>query len=121
MTLRRMKTYTAETGYVYQYYFVGKRDALPDAPEKPATEYVFDVTADRRALYAVSIFLRADALDAWALSHGRSLSEAEQYAAAKLRLFRGLEEMAELGSSDRRWLVSSENIEDLLAELGVAE
>src|SRR5438445_251084 len=45
---RRMKTYTAETGYVYQYYFVGKREALPQAPEAPAAEYVFDVTPDRK-------------------------------------------------------------------------
>ncbi len=121
MALRRMKTYTAETGFVYQYYFVGKRDALPDAPENPATEYVFDVTADRKALYAISIFLRADALDAWALTHGRSLSQAEQYAAAKLRLFRGLEELGELASTGRHWLISSENIEELLAEIGLAE
>ena len=32
MTLRRMKTYTGESGYVYQYYFVGKREALAEAP-----------------------------------------------------------------------------------------
>ena len=31
MTLRRMKTYTGGQGYVYQYYFVGKRAALADA------------------------------------------------------------------------------------------
>ena len=121
MTLRRMKTYTADSGYVYQYYFVGKRDALPDAPENPATEYVFDVTVDRKALYAVSIFVRGDALDEWALTHGRSLNQAEQYAAVKLRLFRGLEEISDLATTERRWLVSSENIEELLAELGLAE
>ena len=28
MTVRRMKTYTGQTGYVYQYYFVGQREAL---------------------------------------------------------------------------------------------
>ncbi len=117
MTVRRMKTYTADTGYVYQYYFVGRRDALPGAPEAPASEYVFDVTRDRATLYAISIFLRADALDAWALTHGRSLSQAEQYAAAKLRLFRSLEEIDSLEASDRRFLITSENIDDLLADL----
>ena len=25
MTIRRLKTYTGSQGYVYQYYFVGKR------------------------------------------------------------------------------------------------
>ena len=47
MTVRRMKTYTGQTGYVYQYYFVGKRDALPGAPEAPATEYIFDIKIGR--------------------------------------------------------------------------
>ena len=33
MTTRRMKSYTGGQGYVYQYYFVGKRVALPDDPD----------------------------------------------------------------------------------------
>ena len=61
MTVRRMKTYTGETGYVYQYYFVGEREALPDAPEAPATEYIFDVTPDRKTMFAVSVFVREEA------------------------------------------------------------
>ena len=45
-----LKTYTAQTGFVYQYYFVGKREALADDPEAPAIEYIFDVTTDRKLL-----------------------------------------------------------------------
>ena len=41
MTIRRMKTYTGGQGYVYQYYFVGKRAAVA---EPSAAEYIFDVT-----------------------------------------------------------------------------
>ena len=41
----QLKTYSADTGYVYQYYFVGQRAALADDPEAPSTEYVFDVIA----------------------------------------------------------------------------
>ena len=66
MTIRRMKAYTGQTGYVYQYYFVGKRPALDGDPEAPATEFVFDVTADRKTTFAVSIFLQPQALEAWA-------------------------------------------------------
>src|SRR5580698_6604912 len=55
--VRRLKTYTGSQGYVYQYYFVGKRPALPDDPEAPATEFVFDVTSDRKLTFAVSVFL----------------------------------------------------------------
>jgi hypothetical protein len=121
MSIRRMKTYTAQTGYVYQYYFVGKRDALPRDPHAPATEYVFDVTPDRRTMYAVSVFLRPDALDAWALTYGRSLTDAEQYAAAKLRLLQGLDEIEDLAGSDRSLAVDANNIEAVLASLGLTE
>ena len=62
MTIRRVKTYTGQTGYVYQYYFVGKRPALDSDPEAPSTEFIFDVTSDRKTIFAVSIFLHPEAL-----------------------------------------------------------
>ena len=102
MTVRRLKTYTGAQGYVYQYYFVGKRPALPGDPETPATEFVFDVTSDRKLTYAVSVFLRESSLADWARAHGRPLSEAEQYAAAKLRLFRAFDEMEDVKAHGRR-------------------
>jgi hypothetical protein len=116
---RRMKTYTAETGYVYQYYFVGKREALPQAPEAPAAEYVFDVTPDRKTTYAVSIFIKPQALEAWAARHHRSLSETEQYAAAKMRLLRGFDEIENIRGHNRHLIVGADNIEGLLADLNL--
>ncbi|HZQ92873.1 MAG TPA: hypothetical protein VFA60_13850 [Terriglobales bacterium] len=113
-----MKTYTAASGYVYQYYFVGKRDALADAPEAPATEYVFDVSPDRKATYAVSVFLKPEALDAWRSSKARALTDTEQYAAAKMRLLRGFDE-AEVIRSHVSMVVDAENVGELLAEIGV--
>ncbi len=56
MTIRRMKTYTGGQGYVYQYYFVGKRLAMTNPSRGVATEYVFDVTSDRKTTFAVSVF-----------------------------------------------------------------
>src|SRR5512138_1277572 len=91
MTVRRRKTYTGETGCVYQYYFVGNRPSLPQAAEGPATEYVFDVSSDDSRTFSVSVFLRNDAVEVWARSHGRGLTEAERYAAAKMRLLRGFD------------------------------
>ena len=72
MTTRRMKAYTGQTGYVYQYYFVGQRPALKGDPEAPATEFVFDVTADRKTTFAVSIFLPPGASAVWASQRGRN-------------------------------------------------
>ncbi|PYX61790.1 MAG: hypothetical protein DMG73_02245 [Acidobacteria bacterium] len=119
MTIRRMKTYTGGQGYVYQYYFVGKRPALSGQPEAPATEYVFDVTSDRKTTYAVSVFFPMEALDVWAKQHGRPLNDAEQYAAAKMRLFQAFDEIENMMAQGRRLLIDSGNLEQLLGTLGV--
>src|SRR5581483_4288395 len=96
MTVRRMKTYTGEQGYVYQYYFVGKRPALAGQTRGPATEYIFDVSSDRKVTYAVSVFLSDEALAGWSSVHKRRLSDAEQSAAVKMRLFRAFDEMEDM-------------------------
>lgn len=119
MTLRRLKTYAGTQGYVYQYYFVGKRAALAEDPESPATEFVFDVTSDRKMTYAVSVFLPEKVLTQWAAAHGRSLTEAEQYAAAKLRLFRAFDELEDVMANGRRLVIDSAGLEESLANLGV--
>src|SRR5690348_8174047 len=99
---RRLKSYTAETGWVYQYYFVGKRAALQDDPEAPATEYVFDVTSNRKTTYAVSVFLPPQAVEAWAAARGRDLSEPEQFAAVKMRLLQAFDELPDILNQGRR-------------------
>lgn len=119
MTTRRMKTYTGQTGYVYQYYFVGKREALPDDPESPAVEFIFDVTSDRKTTFSVSVFVRQSALAEWQATHGRPLTEAEQYAAAKMRLFLGFDEIEKMQRDGRQLAVEGAAIEPLLTQLGV--
>lgn len=119
MTVRRMKTYAGAQGYVYQYYFVGKRAALVQDPEAPAIEFVFDVTSDRKLTYAVSVFLPERAVKAWASAHGRPLTDAEQYAAAKLRLFRAFDDLEDVKTSGRRLVIDASLLEESLASLGV--
>jgi hypothetical protein len=119
MTVRRLKTYTGAQGYVYQYYFVGKRAALDSDPESPATEFVFDVTSDRKLTYAVSVFLPAGPVAAWAAVHGRPLNDAEQYAAVKLRLFRAFDELEDVKGHGRRLTIDGALLEAALASLGV--
>jgi hypothetical protein len=117
--VRRLKAYAGTQGYVYQYYFVGKREALPNDPEAPATEFVFDVTSDRKLTYAVSVFFPAKALRAWEYGHDRTLTDAEQYAAAKLRLFRAFDEMDDLQAHGRRLTIDENFLEEALTSLGV--
>jgi len=117
---RRMKTYTGGQGYVYQYYFVGKRRALPGSAEAAASEYIFDVSSDRKLTFSVSIFLREEALAAWTSSHGRQLTDAEQYGAVKMRLFAAFDEIENMLAEGRRLLIDASALEQLLATLGVS-
>jgi hypothetical protein len=116
MTVRRMKTYTGGQGYVYQYYFVGKRAAMAEAS---ASEYIFDVTSDRKTTYSVSIFLPEETPRFWAEVHGRSLTAAEQYAAVKMRLFRAFDEVEDMMATGRKLRVEKHELEILLSTLGV--
>jgi hypothetical protein len=117
--VRRVKTYTGSQGYVYQYYFVGRRPALAGDPEAPATEFVFDVTSDRKLTYAVSVFFPQATLAAWSQTHGRPLNEAEQYAAVKLRLFRAFDELEDVKAHGRRLTIDTPLLEEALSSLGV--
>lgn len=113
------KNYAAQTGLVYQYYFVGQRAALADDPEAPSTEYIFDVTPDRKLIYAVSIFLQQSALDHWAANRGRRLTEPEQYAGVKLRLLQAFDEVADMLRDGRRLRLEGEALLELLDSIGV--
>ncbi len=120
MTIRRLKTYTGSQGYVYQYYFVGKRPGpKSDAHEPGANEYIFDVTSDRQLTYAISIFLPSQVVAGWGESHGRPLSDSEQYAAVKMRLFRAFDELEDMHAEGRQLEIDSQFLEESLASLGV--
>ena len=117
MTVRRMKTYTGGQGYVYQYYFVGKRAAVDTST--PATEYIFDVTSDRKMTYAVSVLVETAALNAWADAHGRKPTEAEEYGAAKMRLFGAFDEIEDMMAAGRQLRVGLAELQDAFGALGV--
>ena len=119
MTVCRSKTYAGAQGYVYQYYFVGKRAALADDPVAPAFEFIFDVTSDRKLTFAISVFLPESALAAWTSAHGRALNDAEQYAAVKLRLFRAFDELADVQAHGRRLTIAPAFLEEALSSLGI--
>ena len=119
MSVRRVKTYSAQTGYVYEYYFVGQRAALADDPLAPSSEFIFDVSPDRKTVFAVSVFLLPRALQAFATERGRELSGPEQYAAAKLCLQKGFDEIANMLADGRRLSLDAETLVALLESLGI--
>lgn len=115
MTIRRLKTYAGSQGYVYQYYFVGRRPSQSTS----ATEYIFDVTSDRKTTQAVTVVLPQEVVAAWNRMHGRALADSEQYAAVKLRLFRAFDEMEDLHASGRQFPIELQALEASLATLGI--
>ncbi len=119
MNLRRIKNYTGSQGYVYEYYFVGKRPALPGDSESTATEYIFDVSTDRKIKFAVSVFLVDQAVKSWTAAHGRMLGDAEQYGAVKMRLFQAFDEIEDMITQGRRLFVDGEALAQALASLGI--
>ncbi|HZD31577.1 MAG TPA: hypothetical protein VE779_07935 [Candidatus Angelobacter sp.] len=119
MSVRRVKTYTAQSGYVYEYYFVGKRNALADDQFAPSTEFIFDVSSDRKTIFAVSVFLLPRALETFTVERGRTLSEAEQYAAAKRCLQKGFDEITNMLMDGRRLALDSDLLVELLQSVGI--
>lgn len=111
--VRRQKTYSAESGYVYQYYYAGHR------PFHNGQEYVFEVSADRETFFPVSIFLPAASLEPWQRAHGRELIAAERYAVAKLSLFHAFDERAQPSLMREPVHVRAADVEGALATLGL--
>lgn len=87
----RTKTYSADTGYVYQYVYKGYRKFTEPAA---GTDYVFAVSRDRKAVFPATIRLTASALAACAEISERELLAAEQYALAKMTLFAAFDRIA---------------------------
>ena len=86
---RRIKTYSAQSGYVYRYCYEGQR---PFDSSGPAIEFVFSVSAGRVHWRPASVLVADQAVDAWQERHGRQLSSTERYAVAKMALFQAFDE-----------------------------
>jgi hypothetical protein len=87
-----MKTYTAESGYIYHYFYEGRRAVGRRGGE---TEFVFNVSADRRTWQRVAIRLSEEAVVSWQTARLRELSANERYAITKMALFQAFDERAE--------------------------
>jgi len=114
-TVRRIKAYSAESGYVYQYQF---QDVHPAEKERtPGNEYIYYVSADRKTMFPVRIFVRRDALDNWTKKTGRVLTGTEEYAVAKMRLFQALDEVEDFATKRPELVVDESNLGALLERL----
>ena len=88
--VRRLKTYSAQSGYAYQYFYEGHRPFRSGGAR--GTEFVFSVSADRKNWHSTSVLLGDGAISAWQAAHRRELSSTERYAIAKMSLFQAFDE-----------------------------
>jgi hypothetical protein len=115
--VRRVKTHSASTGYVYQYYFYEVNKARRG--RHSGNEYVYMVSVDRKKVFPLRIFVQRDGIDKWSRAAGRDLTGTEEYAVAKMRLFEALDEIPDIAASRPDLVVDESNIASLLDRLGI--
>ena len=116
-----MKSYSASNGYVYQYCFYEVNRITHEGG--PAGEFIYAISADRKATFPLRIVVMQAALEAWAQANGRALTSSEEYAVAKMRLFQAFDEgevpVTAPAAEELRLLVDESRLEDLLRMLNI--
>jgi len=108
----RTKTYSAETGFVYQYVYRGYR-LLPDS-----IEFVFEASRSRNQSLAINIRLCDSALAECARQVGRELLTNERYAIAKMTLFAAFDEYPDTAQLSVPLIPHAQDMERHLRVLG---
>ncbi len=114
---RRYKTYAAETGIAYRYFFESRRSVVRPAGLGPGSDYIFVVSADQRPPFELRVFVSERAIAACRAAHARELDPSEQYALAKMRLFQAFDGLEDLRAASLSLVVDETNVEELLAAL----
>jgi hypothetical protein len=114
---RRYKTYAAETGIAYRYFFESRRSLVRPAGLGPGSDYVFVLRADQRPPFELRVFVSEQAIAACRAAHARELDPSEQYALAKMRLFQAFDELEDLRAESLSLVVDDSNVEELLVGL----
>jgi hypothetical protein len=115
--VRRNKTYSAGSGYVYEYYYEGRREAARRAAA--GSEYVFQVSSDRQTYEPVSVFVEREAVQDWERVHGRPLSATERYGVAKMALFQAFDERESPRLMREEVMVRPADLAAILERLGI--
>lgn len=111
--VRRIKTYSADSGYVYQYVYEGRR------PLAESVEYVFSVTADRIRFFDVSIVVLDESVEHWNAAHGRELCDTERYGIAKMALRQAFDSRETPDQMRRQVQVATPEFDALAESLGI--
>lgn len=110
---KRIKRYTAMSGYVYEYCYEGYRES------HSAREQVFSVSGDRKTWFVLAVYVPHAALSAWEQENERELLPAERYAVAKLALFAAFDERESPAAMRDAVHVSASQVAELLASIDI--
>jgi hypothetical protein len=114
---KRLKIYSAQSGYVYEYYFIDMKERRRLFGGSDFA-YRYHITTNRKDFTVLEVVVEDKALRKWKQSYGRELAEMERYAAAKMGLFQVLDECPD-PTKLRGGSVNEGNIEELLEPLGL--
>jgi hypothetical protein len=112
-----MKTYSAQSGYVYQYFYEGQRGF--ETGGESGTEFVFAISADRKNWSATAVLVGNAALAQWEQAHARELSATERYAIAKLALFQAFDERPKPEQMRQEVRLRAADVEAIVETLGL--
>ena len=112
----RMKSYSAMSGYVYQYVFATRRSS--DLDRRPGVEYAFMVSYDRKTQHRIWVFVSDDAIAGWIADQGRSLTNSERYGVAKMALRNAFDQRVP-GQIHNPIAPDADEVRTILDELGV--
>ena len=115
--VRRMKTDSAQSGYVYQYYYDGHREYRSSGDH--GVEFVFSVSSDRKLWHASSVFVSENSIRDWEQAHDRQLTLTERYAVAKLALFQAFDERSDPARMRDEVRVRQADVDGIIESLGL--
>jgi hypothetical protein len=110
----RPRTYSADSGYVYQYAFAGFRRVWRDGEHY--VEYVFQVTGGRGEPSPVAVLLAERRLPEWS-GRDRELTASERYGIAKVCLKRALDRFPDPASMESRVVPGQAEIAEIAETL----
>lgn len=115
--VRRVKTYSAASGYVYQYFYDGYRPHSTQA--ESGVEYVFRISPDRKNWHDTSVLVDDASVSGWETAHERTLSSTERYALAKLALFQAFDERPSPSQMQQDVIVRPSDVDAIIETLGL--
>ena len=80
---------------------------------------MFNVSADRKSSFPVSVFLSDEAVESWQREHARELGSTERYAVAKLALFQAFDQRDSPAAMSEEVVVQASDVAAFLATLDI--